>query len=455
MSNRNDPVDSIARPDVGTKRVFRDLFGSLSARLIVLPVGGIATILGSRIVVQATGTEGFAWFSLLVSLPLLIPISDFGIGAALTDVVALDGITTTRFWMTFKKVMRMLLLICCVASALAGLFSALGLWSRILGLPASPSTEIVCGAISIFSALGIPLGAAQRILLSLGKQALSTVVLGLGGVWSLIATWLVALSGSTEFVAFAAAYASGPLAAQLLLAAVVGRRLYRLDRDDPSESQPTDSVGVRTVAVPMAIIGLALPLAYQSDRSLLAHVSTAEQLAAYSLVALLYTPLLSILSVGGQTLWPIFMSRRQAGRIRELYWRAFGIFSALGLVLAAGLVVLGPLVSRIVGKDAKGFSAPGSTYFLFSVLLLVFALHTANGMLLMDRRGRSIQAVGSIAMLIVKLPVAVLLGSQFGADGVIVSTLVAVTLCLVIPASLVVRRYLRSPGRHLVQTASG
>lgn len=422
--------------------VFRDLFGSMGARVVVLPIGGAAIILGSRLVVQETGAEGFAWFSLLITLPTLIPISDFGIGAALTDVVARDGIASRRFWKTLKTVMRLLLSIWGASSIIAITMACLGLWSVVLGIPSGFETEFMCAGIAVFAATGIPLGAAQRILLSLGRQTLSTVVLGMGGVWSLAATTLVSLSGSDNFGDYSLAYASGPLVAQIILGAVVTRVLYNSRRSSCEEEAGVDDVNVRMTAIPMAIIAITLPLAYQSDRTVLAHVSTMNELSSYSLVAILYVPLLSILSVGGQTLWPLFMRKGLAGKIKTLYWQAFSIFLGLGIMSALGLVVVGPVIARIVG-GADAIAAPTSTYLLFAVLLVVFAAHTANGMLLMDRRGRTVQALGSVALLAVKIPLALYLGSQFGADGVITSTIFAVIVCLFVPACFEVPRYWR------------
>jgi len=428
---------------VSTRRLvgqFGDLLGSMGARVLVLPVSGVATILGSRIVVEATGAEGFAWFSLVISLPLLIPISDFGIGAALTDVVATDGLNSPRFWSTLKKVLSLLASISGFATLIAVGMAVFGLWSPLLGVPGGPLMELACAAVALFAAVGIPLGAAQRILLSLGKQTLSTLVLGFGGVWSLSATWVVSLFEASDFALYALAYASGPLVAQILLG-IVATRILRKARPPLGVVGKKGKVRVHMVAVPMAIITLSLPLAYQSDRTVLAHVSSMDQLASYSLVGLIYTPLLSILSVGGQTLWPMFMTQKESNGVRKLYWHGIAIFAILGIVLASGLIVLGPAITHIVKGNDANLSSPISTYILFGMLLLLFAAHTTNGMLLMDERGRKLQAVGSVALLVVKVPLSIYLGSHFGAEGVIASTIVAVTLCLFIPACVAAPRY--------------
>lgn len=426
----------------------KDSIGSVAARGLVLPLTGLATVLSSRIVVEATGTVGFAWFSLLITLPLLIPISDFGIASVLTDVIARHGTSSQVFRDVARRAIFWLCLIASAAISGGAVLALNGLWSQILGLPSGVGTELACLALTTSMAIGIPLGAGQRILLGLGKQSTSTVILGAGGLISLGLVWFLHTSDHDNFGAYGVAYSLGPLAAQGCVAAVAWRMATRGPVEAPSITS-VPIVRISTVAVPMAIIAIALPLAYQSDRVVLAHFASANEVAAYSLVAILYGPLLSIIAVGGQALWPLFLGRSQLEARRLIYRQATILFCALGIVLAAGLIFVGPVISSFVASSNGRDKVQISTFVLFGLLLLMFAAHTTNGMLLMDDIGRRVQAAGSVALLFVKVPISILLVPSLGANGVIIATLLAAIPCLVLPALVLARRRLRRvpPGR--------
>lgn len=422
---------------------FKDSFGSVLARGLVLPITGAATILSSRLVVDATGAVGFAWFSLLITLPLLIPISDFGIAAVLTDVIAKHGPGSRAFRDVYSRAMRSLCLISVAAVGAGVVLSVNGLWSQLLGLPSGVETEIACLALTISMALGIPLGAGQRVLLGLGRQSTSTLILGGGGFLSLGLVWILHQGAQNNFGVYGVAYALGPLVAQTSVAVLAWRAVRQTTMEGDSLAR-VPRVRIHRVAIPMAVISVALPLAYQSDRVVLAHVSTAREVAEYSLVAILYGPLLSIIAVGGQTLWPLFLRRTHFDARQSLYKQANIIFFVLGAVLACALVLLGPVISGFVSSEHDKIDARTSTYVLFGLILVMFAAHTTNGMLLMDEAGRRMQALGSTSLLLVKVPLSFFLAPSFGADGVLAATLLAAIPCLVLPAAVTARRRLQS-----------
>lgn len=438
-------------------RPFRDALGSIAGRGAVLPITGMATVLSSRIVFDETGSLGFAWFSLLISLPLLIPISDFGIGAVLTDEVAKYGLGSKAFKSVAKRAITLLCLIGSIAMGMGCALTVGGFWAPILGLPNGVETELACFALTCIMAIGIPLGAGQRVLLGLGRQTMSTLILGCGGLVSLGLLVFLSANGDHSFATYGVAYTAGPLVAQMIVAAVALRMWSKSPVID--QEGKVAPVRIGRVALPMAVISIALPLAYQSDRVVLAHFASTDSLAIYSLVAILYGPLLSVISIGGQTLWPLFIRLSGSSEWRSTYWLSVRIFAVLGIALGSGLLVCGPLVSSFVGSDGVGASVQWTTYALFGLVLVMFACHTTNGMLLMDAAGRRFQAVGSVLLLVVKIPLSVFLAPKLGADGVILSTLIAASLCLVAPAALTLRdklrsgRLYRSRPKHLATTS--
>jgi hypothetical protein len=195
----------------------------------------------------------------------------------------------------------------------------------------------------------------------------------------------------------------------------------------------------------MAIIATSLPFVYQSDRLVLAHgsASPAQEIARYSIVSLIYSPLFSVVGFGGQALWPLFM-RHHAHLTyqRRLYLQALGSFSLLGLVLGGSLVVLGPYVAHFISSDAD--TIPRSLYVSFGVLLAILTASYPTGMLLMDHKGRWFQAVGCLLMVAIKLPLAVVWVHEWGGVGMVWSSIIADLCALVIPSVLYAELRMRS-----------
>jgi O-antigen/teichoic acid export membrane protein len=201
---------------------------------------------------------------------------------------------------------------------------------------------------------------------------------------------------------------------------------------------------VLTAAWPMLTLAVTLPLAYQSDRTLLSNVLNLRDVADYSLVSVLYMPLVSIVTIGGQALWPRFMSVSHRGSaVVGLYRKATVIFTAIGVVLGVALVGLGPLIAGVVAGRPVNDRWP---YFWFAVLLVAFAFNISAGMYLMDSRGRAVQALSSVVMLAAKISVSFVLLPALGVSGVIVGTLIAVVIFMIIPARIYAGARLRPRG---------
>src|SRR5207244_3949096 len=58
------------------------------ARAVVLPITSVAALYTARIELGALGTSGFGILTLLLTITLLLPFADLGIGAAVTNAVA-------------------------------------------------------------------------------------------------------------------------------------------------------------------------------------------------------------------------------------------------------------------------------------------------------------------------------------------------------------------------------
>jgi O-antigen/teichoic acid export membrane protein len=196
----------------------------------------------------------------------------------------------------------------------------------------------------------------------------------------------------------------------------------------------------------MAIIGAALPVAYQSDRLVLAHFSTISAVAMYSAAAQLFTPLLSLVAVSGQALWPLFrarQSRSQAVKRSELLLYT-AVFATIGALGALALVLAGPTAACWLTAGAVRPS--GVLMAVFGSLLAIHAIHLPAGMLALDPAGMRFQAKTSTVMALVNVPLSILLAAKMGAAGPAIASAVSIAAVMLVPTQLRVYRQMNASG---------
>ena len=405
-----------------------------AARAAMFPIIGIAGLVTSRLSLERLGSSGFAALSLIIGLPALVPISDFGLGAAVTDSAVRDGLSSAQFKAIWNRSLIFLVSTAALISGAATVTARLGVWSRVLALSPSSGINASIAWVLVFMALGIPLGLGQRVLLGSTGQKQATILTSGGALASLVFVGLAVAAGSRTILPLTLAIGGGPLAAELAVFMVARRRIHRA-----SSSQPVDDSRPRTgqtrrlrdIGLPMAILAVTLPLAYQSDRVVLSHVSGLHAVAVYSLVNVVYAPLFSVVATAGAVLWPMFMRIDHTER-RFALVKALRVFTASGLVLGAALVGLGPFVAKLVG--AHSLTAGLGVYWSFALLLLVFAVHYPSGMFLMDPAGLRYQAIGSILMVLANIPLSIYLSTQLGAAGPPLGSALAIVFFMAAPA---------------------
>ena len=424
----------------------RDLDGrahvarALVARAGILPISAVAMLFTARTVVAAIGSSGYAVATLVATLPLLIPVTDLGVGAAVTTSMA-EHQTPEDVHRTLVTTLRVLVCVGFMFVAGGAVGAAASLWAPILGLPASASVEwTVAGSLALFG-LSVPLGIGSRVLLGLGLNHLSILLQGVVAPLVLLISLVGRVTGAGLWL-FASAPAIALLAQGLVSCRVAAHRgsldLRSVGTDALNRS--IRGAKVRHVAGPMAVISASLPIAYQSDRLILSHVSTLTEVTIYSAGAGLFSPMLAVVASSGQSLWPLFArARAQApDRLRGLFVQACRTFIGLGLVLAVGLIVLGPRVATwTVHAEVI---VPIGVMSAFALLLFVQSLYYPTGMLLMDQQGLRLQAITSVAMAIVNVCLSVCLASRLGASGPILGSTLSILVCMGLPGFLLARK---------------
>lgn len=418
-------------PVAAAKRIAdNDALSSILLRSATLPVSALSVIVTTKIVIESAGIENYAIFSILITLPLLIPISDFGISVAITDAVAKHGTESKAFYGVWRSSRRMLLVISALTVCAGLAVTTASLWSELLGVPESTQAEIAGFIMTTHLALTIYLGAGQRVLLGLQKQKLFLVFSITAAPLSLLMVSLAVRLQPNNLAAVVLCYSIGQLVPAIFC------YLYACKQVPPKKKacKATAVFSYRPIlrtAFPMMIISIALPLTYQSDRVFLAHQGTTIHVAEYSLASTVYMPVLSILTVGSQSLWPMFMnSQRENANLRQSYKTSLFWFSTLGAGLMVAYWTLAPLVAGFMSPDV---SVDPYVFFFFGIMLFIFGVHASPGMLLMDFRGRMFQAAGSVAMLMCKVPLTVLLVANYGSPGAILGTILPLICFMTAP----------------------
>lgn len=413
--------------------------GSFVARGLALPISAVCTLIITALVIRNLGVNGYAIFAIIISVPHLVPISDFGLSVSLTDSLAKYGPKSEHFQMTWRRVRRLLAFVAVISTMIGLIVAGFGGWATLLRLPAGLASELSGVVVMVYLGIGIYLGAGQRILLGLQKQKIAVYISGLSGPCSLLFVWVSLLITESNLISVVIANCLGPLIANTLiyLKAIRSANNESIDRVHYVRISDRVSTSYRSViraSVPMAIISISLPLTYQSDRVLLSHLMGPAAVASYSLVSTLYMPLLSLITVSSQSLWPKFIASKAKGKSMSTeLLRGSILFCIVGMILSVSLIALGPL---IVSYLSDGLAVPSGLYFAFGALLIAFGASAASGMLQMDFKGRVIQAVGAMTMVVFKLPLAIYLIGIFGPTGAVLGTLIPLIVVMILPTTI-------------------
>ncbi|TYQ10706.1 UNVERIFIED_ORG: O-antigen/teichoic acid export membrane protein [Gordonia westfalica J30] len=429
---------------------------SAGARIFVLPLSGVAAILLARIVSTDSGESGYAIFTLVAALPFLIPFTDLGLGAAVTNSAA--GLPEN--YVSFRRVLRSVTrLLICVSIFLLCVNLAICLsitWPVLLNL--DPALELnlpIFLAMTVFCA-SAPLALGFRILLGLRHNAAVVVVQGFTSVFTLILVgvsvyllddslgYAVGLSTSGVFIA------NGVLAVVAWRKIIAQAKLVTAPRVDHLRSNVVEEK-LSMTAVPMFIISLALPLVFQTDRLILSWFSSLTEVAQYSAASLVFLPALSVVQMGGRSLWGDFAAARHRGlSSRNLYGKALRLSIVMGLFVAGGFLVVAPAITSFAVPSA---SRELTLYGAFAILLFVQAVQQPAGMFLTDGPGLRFQAVTTSISAVIGLPVSVVLAGDYGAVGVVAGTAGVAALLHVGPCLLFSHRRLKHEGEPSAETS--
>lgn len=426
------------------KAVWRNVSMSAGARFLMMPVTAILGIVATRLIIDSYGQAAYVQYGLLVGLTSLLSFTDLGLSAVVMNSVAQspdvhrdDGLR--RVLLT---TLRLLLVSGAATIVVSAALTLFGVWPRLLGQGLMPSGGgLVAGVCIALIGLTLPFGIGQRVLTGLGKNHLTIFITGLQSPLVLLAIWVTVVAHVPAGIVLAIF----PYAAILLLAValtLLSARLLRPTLGQAARQVPTRAKGDRVshVAWPMLVLMIASPLAMQTDRIVLSHVSTVAQLAEYSLAAQMFIPLWHLSNAAGMALWPVFAKERAGGQHRSptAYALSFGGIAATGAICVS---VASPLLSRVASGGQIAIS--WQVLLAFAALQVFQAAKYPFGVYLTDSRGLRFQVWMVLAMLPVNLGLSILLGRAFGAVGPVVGSAVGVLVFQLLANWWYVRRTIR------------
>lgn len=425
-------------------------------------VSGVLGLVTSRLIIGHFGTPAYAQYGLLTTLPNLLPFADLGIAAVVINAVAGSN-DPRRDPFTRRTIVTAVRILLVSGTAIVGVavaISLLGWWGPLLGEGlVQPGGDLAAFACMAVFGVALPLTVGQRILVGLkrtNQQVASQAVVAPFMLLTVGATVLLAVPAGNLLAVFS--YLASALVSIICLwlaARALGPQLGRAFREVP-KLRSVPSVPVLALAWPMLVQMVALPLAMQTQRILLSHLTGVDQLAQYNLASQLFGVILQTVAAAGLALWPIYAAARAQSRIESPLFVSLW-FLAGGVLLAGAFAVVSPWVVEFV--TGGSFALDGWLVAGYVAFVAVQAAKYPTGMYMTDERGLRFQVIPVILMVPLTLGLSWWLIAPLGAAGAVIAATVAVAVCQVGPNLWYVRRDLarrrREQGDAPVVTGEG
>jgi O-antigen/teichoic acid export membrane protein len=416
--------------------MWRKIGGAALAKILVMGLSGLLAILTGRLIIQNFGTDAYAQYGLLSTIPALLPFADLGVGAVVINAVSSSSSIRTddHARRAIVSALRILAAAGFVLIGLALIVTLTGAWPILLGSGIT-GTEggIAAFLCMVVFGLAMPLAVGQRVLVGLNKTSTQVAAQAVVAPFMLVSIGLVVFL-SVPAGSFLAVFSYAGMALVSVICLIVAGRSIRpqLGRALRETPFPKKYPGVPTLSMawPVLIQMIALPVAMQTDRLLISHLTDGTELAEYNLASQLFGMALQTIAAAGLALWPIFAKARADGDIRSPLTLCMW-FLAGGLLLALSLAVIAPILAGFMSDGAivlDGWLVGG-----FVVFVALQAAKYPTGMYMTDFRGLRFQVLPVIIMIPISLALSWWLIGLVGPGGAIIGSAIAVLVCQVIP----------------------
>lgn len=428
------------------KGVLATVGTTAATKAAVMGVSGVLGIVTSQMIIAHFGTDVYAQYGLLASIPSLLPFADLGIAAVVINAVAGSSSPKSDEYVrgAILTALRILLVSGAVFVAVSFAIYWLGWWPAILGNGLLPGDGALaaCVCLALFG-LALPLSIGQRILVGMERtniQVMSQIVVAPVILTAVLVTVGVAAPAGSFLATFSyVANGINSLICLVLAGRLISPQLMSAIRAVPRVKR---FPGVRAahLAWPMLLQMIALPVAMQTDRLLLSHLTTGDELAQYNLGSQLYGIVIQTVAAAGIAFWPIYAKARSASRVESplvpTLW-----FGAGGLAMGAVLALLSPMVVDFI----SGGKIRLDNWLIVGFVIFV-GLQAAKypvGMYMTDHEGLRFQTIPIFIMVPLNLCLSWWLIGVVGAGGPIIGSAISVAVCQLVPNIWYVHRDLR------------
>jgi len=426
------------------------LLKSTGARIASLIVQGICAILATRLVIGTRGFSEYGYIVLVAGIPAILSFMDLGVGAAITNLIAKnDADNTEESSRVLNTALRTLVIGAIGVVVFSFIAYALAMWSRLLGIPSTQTfnADLAVTVVLVLFATTLPLNVGGSLLLGAGKNSQLISLRMIQPPLTLLLLWLMIKAGWSANLLPAAWQISALITALIVIAVAEQttplRPLRSLAQVFTLKGLP--GARIRHTALPMFVIMLGLPIAFQTDRIILSNRTDLVEVANYSVVATLQGPLMALVAAAGLSLWPHFYKGRGLPTISTDFYQALALFVFAGFAAAIALLLIGPLLVPLVSKDLASIGQP--LFIAAAFVVLIQSSHTPAGMFLTDEAGLTFQAKSVTAMAVVNLGLSWILAGMYGAAGPYLGTAIAIATCQLGPTIWVVTRSFRQSSR--------
>ncbi|MET0694087.1 MAG: hypothetical protein ABWY56_09150 [Propionibacteriaceae bacterium] len=427
-----------------------------AAKVLVMGLSGLLGLFTSRMIIAHFGTDTYAQYGLLTSFPSLLPFADLGMAAIVINAVAgSESVRTDRYVRNaITTALRILIVAGAVIVLIAFGITALGLWPTLLGQGLTADGPMAAFACLAVFGLVLPLTIGPRIMVGLRRTSAQVASQSVVAPFILLfVTLAVATAAPVGSYLAVLSYLANALVAIICLALAARSlkpQLGQAFREIP-QLRRVKSLSAFNLAWPMLVQMIALPVAMQTDRLLLSHLTTGDELAQYNLGSQLFGMVLQAIMAGGMALWPIYAKARASKDIRSPFKPTLWFLGG-GLLLAGVLALISPYIAQFV----SGGQIKLDLWLIlgFVVFVSMQAMKYPLGMYMTDKRGLQFQVLPILIMVPLNLGISWWLIGLVGAGGPIIGSAISVLLCQVIPNFIYVSRDLKQRSAQAVADAA-
>jgi O-antigen/teichoic acid export membrane protein len=420
--------------------------GSL-ASLVARATGWLATLAIVPLTIGAIGREMYGAWMAILGVVALLSFADLGIGNAIITRVSHANAAQVRARLS-QEISSALALLCGIAAVLVGLATAMYFWvdsAKLLNVDATQelSTQVrrALFAVIVLYAISLPVNVVTGVRRGLQEMHVSALLEIPQAVIRVATVALAVRVGAPLWVLASVAFGTQMVAPLLSWA-----MLRSQDRADISLRNAHRQITRLILRSGLLFLGVqvAVLIGYSSDTVIAARLFGAAKVADYALPSQLAIAGIGVISIGVAPLWGAYadaVGRGDSGWARETFRKSLVAMSAVGFLGAVAYLLIAP---SFIGWWSRGRVQPSISIIAgFALWILLSSIGSALATFLNALHIVKLQLIASLSMAALNIVTSVALARRVGVSGLIWGTVIAFTVCILVPYTVVLPRLLR------------